>query len=147
MSRADVAVRIKYNVSESSYDWQNWDFYEDEVGIVNTPPDQKYLIQKAQMGNPTIKRLGSRYDKVVIEFINEHADTLQKLKNIRDWTADGGRLLVYPVMRADSDIYYDCLLQPNSIPDRIGFKGFDKARDRITVTFLEFQKEAAIAET
>lgn len=146
MSKADIAVRISRNTASSGYTWVNQDFYMDEVLDVPIPDGQKYVIQRSQSQAPTLTLIGDNYKTFSITFILARRGTLEKLKTLRDWTADGGRLLVYPKFQADPDIYYDCLLQPGSIPDQMIFKGWDHAKDTINVTFVEFQKNAAIVE-
>lgn len=146
MRSINVAVRIARNVAASGYTWTNEDFYEDETMRENVPDNQGFSIQYSQYGKPTKFLLDDNYKKLSIQFILNRSGTLQKLKNIRDWISNGGRLLVYPAFKEQPDLYYDCIIEPGSIPDHIFLKGYAKAREVLTVKFLEFQKNAAIVE-
>lgn len=142
-----IAVRVARNVAGGGgYTWVNEDFYEDEAEMAEAPDGQKYAVQRSQDGAPTLFLLDENYKTVAIRFRLNRRGTLQKLKNLRDWKSDGGRLLVYPAMQSDTSLYYDCVLEPGSIPDGLFRRGWQAAGETLTVRFLEFQKNAAIVQ-
>lgn len=141
-----VVLRIRRNVASSGYSWTDEDFYQDEIGRANVNDNQGFKVAEAQSGARTLFLTDDNYKNIEIDFIMNRPGTLQKLKNLRDWRSDSGRLLVYPSFDENPSMYFDCILKPGDIPDHLFLKGFQKASDVLKVSFLEFQKNVPIVE-
>ena len=143
-----VAVRISRSTAASPppYTWVNTDFYEDEVMVNLFGDGRGYTVQTSQSGVPTLFLLTENYRDFTVQFKLNRMSTLQKLKTLRDWTSDSGRLVIYPSYSENPTYFLTVIMLPGSVPDYIFLKGYEKAEEILTVRFLEYDKAPAFAE-
>ncbi len=103
--------------------------------------------QVSQNGQPTIFLLMNNtnpYKIIPVTFRIHGASTIGKLVTIRDHliAAAGNLVRLYPKLVSDASLFYDCFVDPASIPEESFFSGENMADERITLEFREVDKTA-----
>lgn len=121
-------------------------FARYEATETDAAPIFKSTVQTAQNGQPTFLLLmdtTNPYSRIPVTFRIHGDSTLGKLRTIRNHLLSGGGnlLRLYPKYVDDQSLFYDCIVDPGSIPDQSVFSGEDRAGQTVTLEFVEITKD------
>lgn len=113
----------------------NFDAFE----IMNTEvaPVIETVTQRSQKGAPTLFIIADEYAEIEIEFLIYGTATETKLTELRNFILANGIVRVYPKYRSDPSTYWDCFVDPETIPVQFGFSGYSRGNKKVKIKFIE----------
>lgn len=142
-----MAKSIRIDTMDSSLAVQGTMYFERyEATETDANPIFKSTVQTAQNGQPTFLMLmdtTNPFSRISVTFRIHGDSTLGKLRTIRNHLMSGGGnvLRLYPKHYDDPSLYYDCVVDPGSIPDQSIFSGENRGGQSVTLEFIEITKD------
>jgi hypothetical protein len=116
-------------------------FERHEIMQTITEPNLDTNIIYSQKGKPTLFIISDDYTLINITVRVHGTETESKLIQLKNFIQSGGFVRVYPKYFQDPAIWFDCIVDPKSIPASVNFAGESMAGKTVILNMIEYTQE------